>query len=111
MNNIDGHPLLLRNDGGNQLNWIEIKLIGTRSNRDAVGARLTLRAGSLRLIREIKAGGSFVSSSDPRAHFGLGKATKVDSLEIRWPSGTVETLKDLPINRIMALTEGENAGG
>jgi enediyne biosynthesis protein E4 len=111
VNNIDGPPRLFRNDGGNQLNWLEIKLIGTRSNRDAVGARLTLRAGGLRQIREIKAGGSFASTSDPRAHFGLGKATKVDSLEIRWPSGTLETLKDLPVNKFLTLTEGKSASG
>jgi hypothetical protein len=111
VNNIDSHPTLFRNDGGNRLNWVEIKLIGTRSNRDAIGARLTLRAGGLRMIREIKAGGSFASSSDPRAHFGLGNATKVDSLEIRWPSGTVETLKDLPVNKFFTLIEGKSASG
>ena len=111
VNNIDGRPALFRNDGGNQLNWLEIKLVGTRSNRDAIGARLTLRAGDLKMIREIKAGGSFCSTSDPRAHFGLRKAARVDSLEIRWPSGLVETLKDLPVNKIVTLTEGKNGGG
>jgi len=106
VNNIDAAPTLLRNDGGNQLNWLEILLVGTRSNRDAIGARLTLQAGSLRMIREIKAGGSFMSTSDRRAHFGLGKARTVDTLEIRWPSGAVETLRNLPVNRILTYKEG-----
>src|SRR5262249_48808353 len=97
--------------GGNTLNWLELLLVGTRSNRDAIGARLTLQAGNLRMIREIKAGGSFISASDRRAHFGLGKERKIDFLQIHWPSGLTETLKDLPVNRILTITEGKNVSG
>ena len=67
--------------------FVSLKLVGTRSNRDALGARITLRAGGMSQIREISAGGSFSSHSDLRAHFGLGDSVRIDSIEIRWPSG------------------------
>ncbi|MGA1368956.1 MAG: ASPIC/UnbV domain-containing protein, partial [Blastocatellia bacterium] len=83
---------------------------GTRSNRNAIGARVTLRAGSRRYVDEVRAGGSYLSHSDRRLHFGLGSATHVDEIEIQWPSGTVETLPRQAVNQFLTLREpaGEN---
>ncbi len=100
-------PQLLRNDGGNANNWLEILLIGTRSNRDGVGARVHLTAGDLHIYDQRKGGMSYQSAQDPRLHFGLGKRTKVDEVEIKWPSGTITRLTKLPANRILAVKEGE----
>src|SRR3954466_8231582 len=80
-------PQLLRNDGGNANHWLEILLIGTKSNRDGVGARVKLTAGDLVLYDQRKGGMSYQSAQDPRLHFGLGGRTKIDTLEIIWPSG------------------------
>ncbi len=82
-------------------------LVGTKSNRQGVGARLTARTGSKKQIREVRAGGGFLSSSSVPTAFGLGKATLVDELTIRWPSGTVQTLRDVPVNQMIRVTESE----
>jgi hypothetical protein len=102
-----GQPLqLLRNDGGNANHWVEILLIGTKSNRDGVGARLKVIAGDLILYDQRKGGMSYQSAQDPRLHFGLGHRSNVDSVEILWPSGTVTKLTNLKSNQIMAVKEG-----
>ncbi len=106
VSNNGGPPQLLRNDGGNTNNWIEILLIGTKSNRDGVGARVKVVAGNLVQFDQRKGGGSYQSAPDPRLHFGLRRRTKVDTLEIKWPSGTVTTLRELPVNQIIAVEEG-----
>ena len=100
-------PQLLRNDGGNANHWLEILLIGTKSNRDGVGARLKLTAGDMVLYDQRKGGTSYQSAPDPRLHFGLGQKAKVDSLEIVWPSGMVTRLSDLPADQIIAVEEGK----
>ena len=100
-------PQLLRNDGGNANHWLEILLIGTKSNRDGVGARLKLTAGDLVLHDQRKGGTSYQSAPDPRLHFGLGQKRRVDSVEILWPSGMVTRLRDLPADRIIAVEEGK----
>ena len=107
VNNNGERPQLLRNDGGNANHWLEILLIGTRSNRDGVGARLKLTAGDLTIYEQRKGGMSYQAAQDPRLHFGLGNRAKVDSLEIRWPSGAVTRLAHLPADRILAVKEGE----
>jgi len=107
VSNNGGPPQLLRNDGGNANHWIEILLIGTRSNRDGVGARVKICAGDLTLYDQRKGGMSYQSAQDPRLHFGLGNRTKIDSMEIRWPSGMVTTLANLPCDQIVAIKEGE----
>jgi hypothetical protein len=107
INNLDDGPILLHNEMPRQ-HWLLVHCIGTRSNRSAVGARLTLAAGDLREIREIKAGLSYLSSNDLRQHFGLGTHDKVDSLEIRWPSGLVERLQDIRADQILTLEEGKS---
>jgi enediyne biosynthesis protein E4 len=105
-NNRDDYPELLRNDGGNSNHWLEIFLIGTRSNRDGIGASLKLTSEGITHVEQAKGGMSYMSASDPRIHFGLGKRSKIDSLEITWLSGQVDRLTNVPIDRIIAVKEG-----
>ena len=99
-------PQLLRNDGGNANHWLEILLIGTKSNRDGVGARVKVSAGDLVLYDQRKGGMSYQSAQDPRLHFGLGQRSKVDVIEILWPSGMVTKLSNLKSDQIVAVEEG-----
>ena len=99
-------PVLLRNDGGSRNNWLGVRLTGTRSNRDAVGARVTITAAGSRRTKYLLGGTSYCSASDPRLLFGLGAATKVDELEVRWPSGQTSTIKNLSAGRYVSVTEG-----
>jgi hypothetical protein len=106
ISNIDDHPQLLENVGGNRQHWIELKLTGTKSNRDAIGAQVKIEAGGLTQFDHVRAGGSYLSSNDPRLHFGLGPATSVDRIEILWPSGAMEHLAAVPANQILTIKEG-----
>lgn len=99
-------PLLLRNDGGNRNNWLGLQLVATKSNPAAVGALITWQAGTLKRSRLKTGGGSYLSSHDPREILGLGTATKIDYVEIRWPSGTVDRLTNLPLNTYIKVIEG-----
>jgi hypothetical protein len=106
--NNNGEPAqLLRNDGGNANHWLEIFLIGTKSNRDAVGARVKLTAGDWTLYEQRKGGMSYQSAQDPRLHFGLGAHAIVDALEVVWPSGAVTKLAALKSDQIISVKEGE----
>jgi hypothetical protein len=105
VSNNGGAPQLLRNDGGNANHWLEILLIGAKSNRDGVGARLKVSAGDLVLYDQRKGGMSYQSAQDPRLHFGLGPHSRIDQVEITWPSGTVTKLADLPSDQILAVQE------
>ena len=96
---------LLRNDGGNRRNWVRIKLVGTTSNRDGIGARVTVTACSESQMQEARTGLSYLSSNDPRVLFGLGEHTRIDRLEIRWPSGIVQVLENLEVNREIVVVE------
>jgi hypothetical protein len=100
------YPKLLRNDGGNANNWLEIMLVGTKSNRDGVGAALKLVSEGFTQYGQRKGGMSYMSASDPRVHFGLGRRVSIDSLEIIWPSGKVDELTHVPINQIITVKEG-----
>ncbi|PYT79538.1 MAG: CRTAC1 family protein [Acidobacteria bacterium] len=102
-----GYPLLLRNDGGNANNWVSVRLIGTKSNRDGNGSLLRLTSEGFTQSKQSKGGMSYMSAQDPRIHFGLGKRNKIDSLAIAWPSGHEDKLTNLPINRILTIREGE----
>lgn len=103
----DGPPLLLHNNVGKENHWLGVKLVGTKSNPDAIGARITYLAGDLKRSRMKVGGGSFLSSSDPRVVLGIGKRTKVDWVEVRWPQpGGVERFSDLPVDRYVTLVEG-----
>jgi hypothetical protein len=106
VNPINGSPQLLHCSSHTQNNWITLKLVGTRSNRSAIGARVKCLTGSHQQIDEVRSGGSFFSQNDLRIHFGLGSAKQVDVLEIRWPAGTTETLHNLPVNQIKRIVEG-----
>ena len=99
-------PELLRNDGGNGNHWVEVLLIGTKSNRDGVGSVLKLTAGRFVHVDQAKGGTSYMSASDPRIHFGLGKNAKIESLVITWPSGQVDKLTSVPADSIIAVKEG-----
>jgi hypothetical protein len=102
----EGKPLLLHNQNTTVGHWLGVRLRGTKSNRDGYGAILTLKTGARTLMRQCQAGGSYLSSSDRRVHFGLGSATQADSLSVRWPSGHVDMYKNLPADRYLSLTEG-----
>lgn len=100
------YPELLRNDGGNANNWLEVMLVGTKSNRDGVGAALKLVSEGFTQFGQRKGGMSYMSAQDPRVHFGLGQRKSIDSLEITWPSGTVDKLTHVPINQVITVKEG-----
>jgi hypothetical protein len=100
-------PRLLRNDGGNRRHWIGVELVGTKSVRDAIGAKVSVTAGGRVRVRARVGGASYLAASDPRVLFGLGEAERVDALEVRWPSGHVDRVTDLPVDRYVTLTEGE----
>ena len=104
----DGAPLLLRNNVGKLNHWLGLRLEGTKSNRDAVGARVTYSAGDLKRTRMRVGGGSFLSSHDPRLVLGIGKRTVIDWLEVKWPepSGKVERFTGLPVDRYVTIVEG-----
>jgi hypothetical protein len=104
----DGAPILLRNNIGAQNHWLGVKLVGTKANPDAVGARITYQAGDLKRSRMKVGGGSFLSSHDPRTVLGIGKRTKVDWLDVKWPqpSGAVERFTNLPLDRYITIVEG-----
>ena len=105
-NNRGDFPSLLRNDGGNANHWLTVQLIGTKSNRDGLGASLKLKSEGSVQVEQAKGGMSYMSASDPRIHFGLGKRAKVESLDITWPSGQVERLTKVPLDQIIAVKEG-----
>ena len=112
VNVIDHHPVLLRNVSHDGHHWAELKLVGgPRSPRDAVGATVYLTANGMRQRGDVLSGGSYLSSNDPRVHFGLGDATRVDLVEIHWPSGAVEKLKLPSIDRIFTIEEGKGITG
>jgi enediyne biosynthesis protein E4 len=99
-------PVLLKNEGGNRNNWIGLQLTATRSNSGAVGAIITWEAGGVKFRRLKIGGGSYLSSHDPREILGVGKATKIDTIEIKWPSGRVDKLTNPPLNKYLKVVEG-----
>lgn len=107
--NMNEPPSLLRNDLKNDNHWLKIKLAGTRSNRSAIGARVTLTAGGRRQAQEVLSQSSFYSQNDLRLHFGLGTATQADLVEIRWPLGLKEVYRGVAANRIVRYEEGKAA--
>jgi hypothetical protein len=100
------YPELLRNDGGSANHWLEILLIGAKSNRDGIGSVLKLTSEGMVRVEQAMGGTSYMSASDPRIHFGLGKRTTIESLVITWPSGQVDKLTNVPIDKIVAVKEG-----
>ena len=109
--NVGALPTLLLNQGGNNNHRALFKLTGSTSNRSAIGARVTVKAGKLVQFSEIRGGGSYISQNDPRLHFGLGAEAKMNEVEIRWPSGKVEVLRDLAADFIYTIVEGRGVEG
>ena len=107
VNDLDGSPQLLRNDGGNSNNSVLIKTVGVNSNRDGIGARVKVVSGDLTQIDEVRSGGSYLSQNDLRLHFGLEKRTIIDLIEVRWPSGVIDKITNLSANRILTIKEGK----
>lgn len=103
--NVNEPPTLLRNDAPGGNHWIKVRLEGVKSNRSAIGARVVVRYGGKVQAQEVLSGCSFLSSNDPRLHFGLGAATTAD-IEVRWPSGLIEHIQGAPANQLLTLREG-----
>jgi hypothetical protein len=101
-------PLLLRNSGGNGNHFLNFKLVGTKSNRDAMGARVRVQTGSLSQIREIAGGGSYLSQSDLRANVGLAKAIRAETVEIKWPSGQEQVFHNVEADKFYLIEEGRD---
>jgi len=105
----NGAPILLRNNAGAENHWLGVRLVGKKCNPDAIGARISYQAGDLKQSRAKVGGGSYLASHDPRVVLGLGKHSKIDWLEVRWPqpSGKIERFADLPFDRYITIVEGE----
>jgi hypothetical protein len=103
--NLNARARLLRNDGGNRRNWVMIRLIGTTSNRDGIGARVRLTAGGKTQTHLRVSTSGYLSQGDHRLHFGLGDVARIDRIEIRWPSGKLQTLEGVRANQLITVTE------
>jgi len=108
--NMNDHPSLYRNEGGNRNHWIGFRLEGARSNRSAIGARVEIEADGRKQISDVRSGGSYISQDDLRVHFGLGEKTRVDHVRIRWPNGNVEDLGGFEADKFITIKEGATAG-
>jgi hypothetical protein len=115
ISNMNAPPSLLVNDVRTPNHWIAFHLIGTsfasssqklRTNRDAIGSRITIKAGSRLFVDEVRSGSSYDSNNDMRVHFGLGSATKLDSVQVRWPSGLLEKFENLAVDKLHIVKEG-----
>jgi hypothetical protein len=106
ISNMNAPPMLLVNDARNGNHWIAFRSIGSKSNRDGIGAKITVKTGARTLVDEVRSGSSYISNSDMRVHFGLGSATKIDWVQVRWPSGLVERFENLPVDSVHTLKEG-----
>ena len=103
--NLNSPPTLLRNEGGNKNNFLQIRPEGTRSNRAGIGARIAISAAGRRQFAQVLSGGSYLSHHDLKVHFGLGSSTLVETLTVQWPSGAVQTLRDVPANQVLVVRE------
>ncbi len=110
VNNVHDAPDLFRTDTRAGNRWLLVKLVGTTSNRSAIGARVRAVIGDVTLVQEVRGGGSYISQNDLRVHFGLGAAKQVDRLEVRWPNGLEEVWENVESNQVLTLREGERRG-
>jgi hypothetical protein len=101
-------PTILRNDSPDQGHWLQVKLRGTKANRDGVGARVTVVAGDLTLIDEVHSGRGYQSHYGTRLYFGLGDRTRIDRVEVRWRTDHTEVFEDVPVDRLVTLKEGQS---
>ena len=101
--------MILRNTSTDKNHWLTLRLTGRHNNRLAIGARVKVSAGGVQQVGEVRSGGSYLSQNDLRLHFGLGGATKVEKVEVRWPSGTTDIYKDISADNFYLLVEGDPA--
>jgi hypothetical protein len=106
INNMNAAPSLLVNQIRSPNHWVAIHTVGTKSNRDGIGARIRLKTATRVLVEEVRSGSSYISNSDMRVHFGLGSTAKIEWIEIRWPSGLTERFANLPVDQVHTLKEG-----
>jgi len=109
VNEIHEPPSLLVPEGRSANHWVGIRAIGTKSNRDGIGARVEVQAGKLKLVDEVRSGGSYLSQNDLRLHFGLGTAAQIDTLNVQWPSGRTDHWTGIPADRQIVVEEGAPA--
>jgi enediyne biosynthesis protein E4 len=111
VNNMSDHPMLLVNVAANHNHWLGVITVGTKSNRDGIGAQVTVFSGDHKWMHEVRSGSSYISSSDLRLHFGLGSASAIDRIAVRWPSGLREVFqfigKEQSVDRFVTLVEGK----
>lgn len=107
VNDLDGSPQLLRNEGGNANNSLLIRTVGVKSNRDGIGARVKVVSGNLEQVDEVRSGGSYLSQNDLRLHFGFEKRSKIDLIEVRWPSGIIDRIPNVSANKMLTIKEGK----
>jgi hypothetical protein len=113
VNNMSGQPMLLVNQADNRNHWLGVITRGTQSNRDGIGAKVTILAGSHKFVEEVRSGSSYISNNDLRLHFGLGNSQAVDGIQVRWPNGKIEMFPGTSADCFVTLIEGrgEAAGG
>ncbi len=109
ISNMNAPPMLLVNDVHNGNHWIAFHTVGSKSNRDGIGAKITVKAGTRTFVDEVRSGSSYISNNDMRVHFGLGSTAKIDSVQVRWPSGLLERFENLSVDSIHKLREGSGA--
>jgi hypothetical protein len=109
ISNMNAAPSLLVNQVHSANHWVGIRTVGTKSNRDGIGARLSVKAGTRVLVDEVRSGSSYDSNNDMRVHFGLGAAAKIDWVQIRWPSGLTERFENVAVDAIHTLKEGSGS--
>jgi hypothetical protein len=105
----EGSPLLLHNETPDTGNWLSLDLQGTKANRDGIGALVTVTANGFKQTRHCATDGSYMSASDKRVHFGLGKADKIESIVVRWPGGGQTVLRDQEANRVISVRQNASA--
>jgi hypothetical protein len=103
--NVGEPPVLLRNDGANRNHWLGLKLVGAQSNRDGIGAKVTVRIGARRYNKQLLGGGSYCAASDQRLLFGLGTNLKLDEINVKWPSGKTSSLRNVRANQYLTIKE------
>jgi hypothetical protein len=106
ISNMNASPSVLVNQARSANHWVAFRTVGTKSNRDGIGARITMKAGSRNFVDEVRSGSSYISNNDMRVHFGLGAAAKIDWVQIRWPSGLIERFEGLGVDSVHTLKEG-----
>jgi hypothetical protein len=109
VSNMNAPPSLLVNQVRTANHWVALRTIGTKSNRDGIGARIRLKAGARTFVDEVRSGSSFDSNNDMRVHFGLGTAAKIDWVEVRWPSGLLEKFENVGVDGVRTIKEGTGA--